>query len=278
MNNNDINNNGMNVNNNNTIELLDATSSDEDDSNNGLEINNDNNVQAAADIGTSNNGVNLLLIQPTESQKHDALKVTRDTVIAVFAASTTIINRKFASKAQAHTINHIIDYADALLCKFRNINITTATELHNAIKDDHVIINTKLHASGHPKLHTSTIDELRKESWRASSCTEAQSARYYNNTILTIGQDDSADPMDAFGIRDIIQATAEMQMRHAPIRWTNKITAKLIASGIKSPQALDDAVANGTLNTIIEKSRFPALHKISIHGIRKVLDFQQGRS
>jgi NurA-like 5'-3' nuclease len=277
MNNNDINNNGMNVNNNNTIELLNATSSDED-SNNGLEINNDNNVQAAADTGASNNGVNLLLIQPTESQKHDALKVTRDTVTAVFAASTTIINRKFASKAQAPTINHIIDYADALLCKFRNISITTATELHNAVKDDHVIINTKLHASGHPKLHTSTIDELRKESWRASSCTEAQSARYYNNTILTIGQDDSADPMDLFGIRDIIQATAEMQMRHAPIRWTNKVTAKLIASGIKSPQALDDAVANGTLNTIIEKSRFPALHKISIHGIRKVLDFHQGRS
>ena len=278
MNNNVINNNGMNVNNNNTIELLDVTSSDEDVSNNGLEINNDNNVQAAADTGTSNNGVNLLLIQPTESQKHDALKVTRDTVTAVFAASTTIISRKFASKAQAHTINNIIDYADALLCKFRNINITTATELHNAVKDDHVIINTKLHASGHPKLHTSTIDELRKESWKASSCTEAQSARYYNNTILSIGQDDLADPMDAFGIRDIIQATAEMQMRHAPIRWTNKVTAKLIASGIKSPQALDDAVANGTLNTIIEKSRFPALHKISIHGIQKVLDFHQGRS
>ena len=278
MNNNDIINNDINVNNNNTNELLDATSSDEDDNNNGLEINNDNNVQAAADTGTSNNGVNLLLIQPTESQKHDALKVTRDTITAIFAASTTIINRKFASKAQAPTINHIIDYADALLCKFRDINITTATELHNAIKDDHVIINTKLHASGHPKLHTSTIDELRKESWRTSSCTEAQSARYYNETILTIGQDDSADPMDAFGIRDIIQATAEMQMRHAPIRWTNKVTAKLIASGIKSPQALDVAVANGTLNTIIEKSRFPALHKISIHGIRKVLDFQQGRS
>lgn len=278
MNNNDINNNGMNVNNNNTIELLNVTSSDEDDSNNGLETNNDNNVQAAADTGTSNNGVNLLLIQPTESQKHNVLKVSRDIITAVFAASTTIINRKFASKAQSHTINHIIDYGDALLCKFRNINIATAAQLHSIIKDDHVIINTRLHASGHPKLHTSTIDELRKESWRTSSCTEAKSARYYNETILAIGQDDSADPMDAFGIRDIIQATAEMQMRHAPIRWTNKVTAKLIASGIKSPQALDDAVANGTLNTIIEKSRFPALHKISIHGIRKVLDFQQGRS
>ena len=131
--NNDINNNGMNVNNNNTIELLNATSSDEDDSNHGLEINNDNNVQAAADTGTSNNGVNLLLIQPTESQKHNVLKVSRDIITAVFAASTTIINRKFASKAQDPTINHIIDYADALLCKLRDINITTATELHNAI-------------------------------------------------------------------------------------------------------------------------------------------------
>jgi hypothetical protein len=71
-----------------------------------------------------------------------------------------------------------------------------------------------------------------------SSCTEAQSARYYNNTILTIGQDDSADPMVAFGIRDIIQATAEMQMRHAPIRWTNKVTAKLIASkGVLNKEA-----------------------------------------
>jgi hypothetical protein len=209
---------------------------------------------------------------------NNGLKVIRNTITAVFAASTTITTRKFASKTQAHTINHIIDYADALLCKFRDINIITATELHDAIKDDHVIINTRLHASGHPKLHTSTIDELRKESWRTSRCTETQSVRYYNEIISAIGQDDSAEPTDAFGIREIIQATAEMQMRHAPIRWTNKVTAKLIASGIKTPQALDDAVANGTLNATIKKSRFPALNKISIHGIQKVLDFWQGRS
>jgi hypothetical protein len=146
----------------------------------------------------------LLLIQPTESQRNHALEVTRNTITAVFTASTIIITRKFASKAQALTINHIIDYADALLYKLRDINITTATELHDTIKDDHVIINTRLHASGHPKLHTSTIDELRKDSWRTSTCTEAQSARYYNETILAIGQDDSAEPMDTFGIREII--------------------------------------------------------------------------
>jgi hypothetical protein len=199
-------------------------------------------------------------------------------VTAVFAASMTIITRKFATKSQPHSINHVIDYADAVLCKLKDIDIHSAHDLSLVIEDGHTVINTMFHSAGHPKLHRATVNELRKESNRTKLCSEADSNRYYNEIITAIGSDGDADPSDNNGIRDIIEGTAVAQLRHAPIRWTNKITAKLIACGINTPQSLDHAIRNGTLNNTIETNGSPALHKITVRGIKQTMDFRQGRS
>jgi hypothetical protein len=202
----------------------------------------------------------------------------RNMVTAVFATSMTIITRKFATKSQSHSINHVIDYADAILCKLKDIDIHSAHDLSLVIEDGHTMINTMLHSAGHPKMHRATVDELHKESNRTKVCSEADSNRYYNEIITAIRLDDDADPSDDNGIRDIIEGTAITQLRHAPIRWTNKITVKLITCGINTPQSLDYAIRNGTLNSTIEMNGDPALHKITIRGIKQTMDFRQGRS
>jgi hypothetical protein len=136
--------------------------------------------------------------------------------------------------------------------------------------------------AGYSKLHLSTINLPRKESFRTSNCTERQSIRWYNNTIIMIGDDDEVNFTDFPKIRTIIKATATSQGRHVPIRWVNNVTAKLASSGILSTLKLRDVINRGTINTIITRKGKPGSNKITISGIQSALElgqnFQQGRS
>jgi hypothetical protein len=136
--------------------------------------------------------------------------------------------------------------------------------------------------AGYSKLHLSTINLLRKESFRTSNCTKLQSIRWYNDTINMIGDDDEVVSTDFPEIRTIIKATTTSQGRHVPIRWVNNVTAKLAASGILSTSKLRDAINKGTINTIIARKGKPGFNKMIISGIQSELelaqDFWQGRS
>jgi hypothetical protein len=136
--------------------------------------------------------------------------------------------------------------------------------------------------AGYSKLHLSTINLLRKESFRTSNYTERQSICWYNDTITMIRDDDEGNFTDFPEIRAVIKATETFQGRHVPIRWVNNVTAKLASSGILSISKLRDAVNRGTINIIIARKGKPGFNKITITGIQSTLelsqDFRQGRS
>jgi hypothetical protein len=97
-----------------------------------------------------------------------------------------------------------------------------------------------------------------------------------------VGDDDEVKFTDFPEIRAIIVATATSQGRHVLIRWVNKVTAKLGASGILSISKLRDAIDTGNINNIIVRKGKPGFNKITISGIQLELelnqDFRQGRS
>jgi hypothetical protein len=136
--------------------------------------------------------------------------------------------------------------------------------------------------AGYSKLHLSTIDLLRKEAFRTSNCTKRQSIRWYNDTIMMIGDDDEVNSTDFPEIRAVIKSTATSQGHHDPTRWVNNVTAKLTASGILSTSMLRDAINRGNINNIVAQNGKPGFNKITISGIQLELevgkDFRQGRS
>jgi hypothetical protein len=163
-------------------------------------------------------------------------------VTAVYAVAVVVINKKFKASNRVHTINNIIEYADALICKFNNLGLASARSLYLALEHGPDRINNMLEEAGYSKLHLSTINLLRKESFRTSNCTERQSICWYNDTIIMIGDDDEVNFTDFPGIRAIIKATATSQGWHVPIRWINNVTAKLALSGILSTSKLRDEI------------------------------------
>jgi hypothetical protein len=257
-------NNNDNSNNNNNI-----ISNNNDIGNNDGNNNNDNN-----DIGIAD--------EPIGHFSERTLCVTHDKVTAVYAVAVVVINKKFKASNRVHTINNIIEYADALICKFNNLGLASARVLYLVLENGPDRINNMLAEAGYSKLHLSTINLLRKESFRTSNCTERQSICWYNDTITMIGDDDDVNFTDFPEIRAVIKATAKSQGRHVPIRWVNNVTAKLASSGILSISKLRDAINRGTINTIIARKGKPGFNKITISGIQSTLelsqDFRQGRS
>jgi hypothetical protein len=199
--------------------------------------NNDDN-----DCNNDNNNNNNISDEPIDHFSERTLCVTRDKVTTVYAVTVVVINKKFKAANCVHTINNIIEYADALICKFNNLGLASARMFYLALEHGPKRINNMLAEAGYSKLHLSTIDLLRKESFRTSNCTERQSIRWYNDTITMIGDDDEVNSTDFPEIRAIIKATATSQGWHVPIRWVNNVTAKLTASGILSTSMLRDAI------------------------------------
>jgi hypothetical protein len=175
----------------------------------------------------------------------------QDKITAVFAVAVAVINIKFIGRP--HTLNNVIEYANALIFKLSTINIHCAHQLYLAVEDGHEVINNKLSQAGHSKLKINTINLLWKESLKCSNFTGNQSVRAYNNTIDMIGKDDKVNFDDHSGIRVIISATAKSQSHHVPVRWTNNVTAKIIGSGVRSVERLKEVIQNDTLNVIISK-------------------------
>jgi hypothetical protein len=89
-----------------------------------------------------------------------------------------------------HTINNVIEYADALIFKLSTIDIHSAQQLYLAVKDGHQVINNKLSQAGHSKLKIDTTSFLRKECLKSSNFTDNQSVHAYKDTIVMIGEDD----------------------------------------------------------------------------------------
>jgi hypothetical protein len=253
---------------------------DDDDSDDFVVVdgtsNNDNSNN------NNNNNDNDISDEPIGHFSERKLCVTHDKVTAVYAVAVGVINKKFKAANRVHTINNIIEYADALICKFNNLGIASARVLYLALEHGPERINNMLAEAGYSKLHLSTIDLLRKESFRTSNCTKRQSICWYNDIITMIGDDDEVNSTDFPEIRAIIKATATSQGRHIPTRWVNNVTAKLTASGIISTSMHSDAINRGTINTIIARRGKPGFNKITISGIQSELelgqDFRQGRS
>ena len=86
-----------------------------------------------------------------------------------------------------------------------------------------------------------------------------------------IGDDDDINFPDHSGIRVFIEATATLQRRRAPIRWTNNVTHKLISCGISSKWRLRETIQDGTLNDIIDGKGKPRFNKITISGIETTM-------
>jgi energy-converting hydrogenase A subunit M len=212
------------------------------------------------------------------STAEDALRITHDMITAIYAvAVVTVINLKFADRS--HTINNIIEYADALIFKLSCVWIQLAHELYLAVEHGPQVLNDKLDKAGFSSLHATTIGYIRKESWKSSTFTDSQSLQAYNDTITMIGDDDEVF-IDHSGIRIFIEATAESQSRHVPIRWTSNVTTKLISCGINSKHRLKQVIEDDTINTIIVNEGKPKFNKITISGMKLSLklDFFQGRS
>jgi hypothetical protein len=189
-------------NNNDDFVVVDVPNNDDNSNNNNNSSNNDN------DIGD----------EPIGHFSERTLRVTRDTVTAVYAVAVVIINKKFRVLNRVHTINNIIEYADALICKFNNLDLSSARSLYLSLEYGPDRINNMLAEAGYSKLHLSTINLLRKESFQTSNCTELQSICWYNDTIIMIRDDDEVNFTDFPEIRAVIKATtATSQGRHVPI-------------------------------------------------------------
>jgi hypothetical protein len=119
------------------------------------------------------------------------LHEARDKITAVFALAVAVIDIKFTDCP--HTINNVIEYADAMIFKLSIIDIHSAQQLCLAVKDGYQVINNKLSQAGHSKLKINTISLLRKESLKCSNFTDNQYVCAYNDTIAMIGEDDKVN-------------------------------------------------------------------------------------
>jgi hypothetical protein len=88
-------------------------------------------------------------------------------------------------------------------------------------------------------------------------------------------------PVDHTLLHHVVSCVAIKQDRRKPNRWVNKITQKLIDSGITTIQELDSKINDDTLNECLDDHGMPRLHDITIKGFKQMTttpDFCQGRS
>jgi hypothetical protein len=88
-------------------------------------------------------------------------------------------------------------------------------------------------------------------------------------------------PTDNTLLHHVVSCVAINQDRRKPNRWVNKITQKLIDSGITSIEELESKIDDDTLNECLDSHGMPRLHAITINGFTHSIgnwDFHQGRS
>jgi hypothetical protein len=100
-------------------------------------------IDTPSPIATSSDkDIAVLIVPPpiaTSSNKDVAgCHEARDKLTAIFAVAKAIIDIKFTG--HPHTINNVIEYADALIFKLSTINIHSAQQLYLAVKDGHQVI------------------------------------------------------------------------------------------------------------------------------------------
>jgi hypothetical protein len=83
-------------------------------------------------------------------------------------------------------------------------------------------------------------------------------------------------------LHHVVSCVAINQDRRKPNRWVNKITQKLIDSGITSIfEELESKIDDDTLNECLDSHGMPRLHAITISGFTHIMgnqDFHRGRS
>jgi hypothetical protein len=131
-------------------------------------------------------------------------------------------------------------------------------------------------------LKTSTVRLLKEETIRHLAHVCYNSIRY-NQMIDEIGIDDEPDIFPAANIllHHVITAVAVNQHRHKPNRWVNRVTLKLIKSGITTIGQLESKLRSNELNDHIHQHHMPRFHPVTIYGFKLILgmaDFHQGRS
>jgi hypothetical protein len=89
----------------------------DDDNNDDFVVVDDPNNNDNSNNSNNNNNIGD---EPIGHFSERTLCVTRDKVTAVYAVAVVVINKKFKASNRVHTINNIIEYADALICKFNN--------------------------------------------------------------------------------------------------------------------------------------------------------------
>jgi hypothetical protein len=181
----------------------------------------------------------------------------------------------------------IIDYSDALRFKFKCAGIHNTDSLMEILLkrtdiDVMSIIKQKFNDVGLKGINTSTVKILRQETIRNIAHREYNSIRYHSMQV-EIGMDDVMEtfPRDNTILHHVVSSVAIEQVRRKPNRWVNKITHKLINSGITSIGQLESKVNNGTLNDHLDDHDMARLHAVTIMGLTHIIgvsDFRQGRS
>jgi hypothetical protein len=185
------------------------------------------------------------------------------------------------------TNESIIDYSDALRVKFKQAGMHDSTDLMNIfgnLSDSDVAIELKIKFNnvGLKGIHKRTVTILREETIRNLAHFNYNTIRY-NQMLLEIGTDVKMETFheDNILIHHVVSATAIMQHRRRPNRWVNKITHKLIKSGVTSIKILEDKLESDSLNDHLGRLHLPRMHHITLIGLQQILgttDFRQGRS
>jgi hypothetical protein len=181
----------------------------------------------------------------------------------------------------------IIDHADAMRLKLKLAGIHDSTDIM-AIFDGRndveasAVFKAQLNDVDQKGLNTSTVRLLKEETLRHVAHARYNSIRY-DQMIDEIGNDDEIEifPSAHVLLHHVVSAVAINQHRHKPNRWVNKVTMKLINSGITNNEQLELKLRADSLNDHFHQHRLPRLHQITIQGFKLILgmaDFCPGRS
>jgi hypothetical protein len=181
----------------------------------------------------------------------------------------------------------IVDYSDVLRFKFKQAGVHDTTTLMSILSnrtdiDAMKAIKLKFNAVGLKGINTSTVKILREENTRNRAHGQHNCQRYHRMN-MEIGTDAMmmTFPVDHTLLHHVVSCVAVKQDRRKPNRWVNKITQKLIDSGVTNIEDLELKINDNTLNTCLDDHGLPRLHTITIAGFEQMIntpDFHQGRS
>jgi hypothetical protein len=181
----------------------------------------------------------------------------------------------------------IVNYFDVLRFKFKKVGIHDTTTLMSILSnqtdiDAMTALKLKFNAVGLKGINTSTVKILREENDRSRQHWEHNNHRYHTMEMeIGVNAMMKAFPTDNTLLHHVVSCVAINQDRRKPNRWVNKITQKLIDSGITSIEELESKIDDDTLNECLDSHGMPRLHAITISGFTHIIgnqDFHQGRS